>query len=169
VYCPNCGQQQISDTMKFCSRCGLPISGLAEWIAGRGTPAVPEVPQPHIRPRRRKGVRRGAKLLFLSGVLIPVALVLSIIFDHPGPLLIPFTVFITGLSIMLYSRLFSEEDLFDYQSQPSRLAATPERNALPPAANTGMEGVGGQRMRTAEMTKPPSVTEHTTKLLDKDN
>ena len=34
MYCPNCGQQQISDEMRFCSRCGLALSGLMEWLAG---------------------------------------------------------------------------------------------------------------------------------------
>ncbi len=41
MYCPRCGQQQISDEMKFCSRCGLPMSGLAEWLtlaAAKGDP-----------------------------------------------------------------------------------------------------------------------------------
>ncbi len=34
MYCPNCGQQQVSEEMRFCSRCGLALSGLAEWLAG---------------------------------------------------------------------------------------------------------------------------------------
>ena len=39
MYCPNCGQQQISEEMRFCSRCGLALSGLAEWLAGGRLPA----------------------------------------------------------------------------------------------------------------------------------
>ena len=39
MYCPKCGQQQISDEMKFCSRCGLALSGLADWLAGGGVRA----------------------------------------------------------------------------------------------------------------------------------
>src|SRR5689334_7647741 len=34
MYCPNCGQQQVSDEMRFCSRCGLALTGLAEWLGG---------------------------------------------------------------------------------------------------------------------------------------
>ena len=36
MYCPKCGQQQVSDNTRFCSRCGLPIDVLAEWLAGGG-------------------------------------------------------------------------------------------------------------------------------------
>ena len=46
MYCPNCGQQQISDEMRFCSRCGLALSGLAEWLARGGVPAKPEEKSP---------------------------------------------------------------------------------------------------------------------------
>ena len=34
MYCPKCGQQQVSDEMRFCSRCGLALTGLAEWLGG---------------------------------------------------------------------------------------------------------------------------------------
>jgi len=40
--------------------------------------------------------------------------------------------------------------------------------ALPPASNNRMNSAGGQPVRTTELVQPPSVTEHTTKLLDSD-
>jgi uncharacterized membrane protein YvbJ len=36
MFCPKCGQQQVSDNTRFCSQCGLSINGLAEWIASGG-------------------------------------------------------------------------------------------------------------------------------------
>ncbi len=172
MYCPRCGQQQISDEMKFCSRCGLPISGLPEWVAGGGVPstyaAAKKVSE---RSPRRKGIRRGAKLIFLSGVLIPVFLAPSIALGEGGPMIIPLLVFFVGLTIMHYYRLFGEDtpSLASDPAQTSRVAAVSETSALPPASNIPIHDAGDfarPRVRTNELAQRPIVTEHTTKLLD---
>ena len=95
--------------MRFCSRCGLALSGLAEWITGSALPAkgADEIQNVGLS-RRRKGIRRAAKLMFFSGVLVPVFLVISLIFDEGGPMIIPFVVFFVSLVMMLYARLFSD-------------------------------------------------------------
>ena len=102
MYCPRCAQQQISDEMRFCSRCGLPLGGLIEWLASSGAPALraPETPVSLNSPRR-KGIRRGAKVMFFSGVLLPIAILLSIAVDEPVPLFFPVIAFIVGLTITL--------------------------------------------------------------------
>src|SRR5688572_17541892 len=92
MFCPRCGQQQVSDEMRFCSRCGLPIGGLIEWL-GRGIPAAPaqdtqsslsSLPSP-----RKKGIRRGGKVMFASAVLFVIFLIISIAVDEGGPLVSP--------------------------------------------------------------------------------
>lgn len=171
MYCPRCGQQQVSDEMKFCSRCGLLMSGLAEWLATGGMPAVrePETNKALDSPRR-KGIRRGAKLMFASGVLFPVVLVLSLIADEGAPMAIPILIFFVSLIMMLYARLFSEANptINKKQAQTSALGPMSAATALPPASNIPIPGFGGQRVRTTELAEPPSVTEHTTRLLDKE-
>lgn len=171
MYCPRCGQQQVSDDTRFCSRCGLPVTGLAEWVAGVGAPAVrAEAPQVSSPSPRRKGIRRGAKLMFFGGVMFPIFLMLALIVDEPAPLLIPLMVFFAGLTFMLYSRLFAE-DFPTAKGQPAHahgLGAASAGGALPPGSNLWAQGVGGQPVRTAELVQPPSITEHTTKLLDKE-
>src|SRR6267142_2091422 len=136
MYCPRCGQQQISDEMRFCSRCGLPLSGLGEWIAGGGVPATRAAAKKvSLRSPRRKGIRLGAKVMFFGGVLFPVFLAMSLAIDEGGPMILPFLVFFVGLAIMVYSRLF-REDIPLVQSEPaqtSRLASMAEASALPPA------------------------------------
>ena len=170
MYCPKCGQQLVSDNTRFCSRCGLAISGLAEWLAGGATLAVPEEAPLVLASPRRKGISRGAKLMFLSGVLLPIFFGLSIAVDAPVPLLIPLTIFLAGLSLMLYSRIFGEETppVRGQQVRPARLGTTFGGTALPPASAIGLSSIGGEQVRTAELAQPPSVTEHTTKLLDRD-
>ncbi len=171
MYCPKCGQQQINDSTRFCSRCGLQINELAQWLAGGGTLAPnEEATAPEGVSPKRKGVRRGAKLIFFSVVLFPIFLGLSFAVDEPGPLLLPFTVFLAGLTYLLYYLIFGEQTppAKTQQAQPARLAPGFGPNALPPASNIWANSVRADAVRTAELAQPPSVTENTTKLLDKD-
>ena len=169
MYCPNCGQQQFSE-MRFCSRCGLALTGLAEWLAG-GSPTVKrtEAVQVSADSPRRKGIRRAAKLMFFSGVLFPVFLAISIAVDEGGPMFIPFLVFFVSAVLMLYARLFSDKypTAINQAAQTSALGSTKARSSLPPAAiNVPMPGAGQQQVRTNELAQPHSVTENTTRLLD---
>lgn len=36
MHCPSCGQQQISNETKFCSRCGMPLGVVAELVSYGG-------------------------------------------------------------------------------------------------------------------------------------
>src|SRR5690348_8255702 len=36
MHCPNCGQQQVSPDIKFCSRCGFPMGLVSELLAHGG-------------------------------------------------------------------------------------------------------------------------------------
>ena len=173
MYCPRCGQQQISDEMRFCSRCGLPMGGLAEWISGGGSLAGREQEtQVSLGSPGRKRVRRGAKLLFFSGVLFPVFLVISLLVDDGAPMVVPVIFLFVALTMMIYSRLFVNETspVKSQQAQTSGLGAKPGADALPPA-NVPIYGPGnfaGRQVSTNELAQPRSVTEHTTKLLDKE-
>jgi hypothetical protein len=172
MYCPRCGQQQVFDEMRFCSRCGLPLSGLTEWLAFSGAPPGREQEnQLSLKSPRRKGMRRGAKVMFFSGVLFPICLVLSIAIDEPGPLIFPLISFIIGLTITLYSRLFIEDfpAIKGQPDQPFGIGIPSGGQALPPVSDIPAYGPGnlsGQRVRTNELAQPPSVTENTTRLLD---
>jgi len=171
MFCPRCGQQQVSEEMRFCSRCGLPMSGLSEWLAVSGAPpARAQESQLYLNSPRRKGIRRGAKVMFFSAVLFPIFLLLSFALDDGTPLVFPCIAFIVGLTITLYSRLFSEEYpiIKDQQTQTIGSGAMAGGAALP-TASIPIHGPGnfaGQQVRTNELAQRPSVTEHTTKLLD---
>jgi len=167
MYCPNCGQQQISGEMRFCSRCGQALSGLAEWLAG-GVPPAQRSVEVQVSPDspRRKGIRRAGKLMFFSGVLFPIFLVISLAVDEGGPLAIPFIVFFVSLVMMLYARIFSDKTApgINHVAQTTTLSSTSNRTALPPA--TSIPIPARQQVRTNELAQRPSVTEHTTRLLD---
>jgi len=169
MHCPNCGQQQVSDEMRFCSRCGISLSGLSEWLTG-GTVAVKvaaEKPVAGPSPRR-KAMRRAGKLMFFSGVLLPVFLVFSLMIDEGAPMIIPFALFFVALAMMLYARLFTDNyqvrpALNDSAGRTTALGGNPTKASLPsPSIST----MGNQQVRTNELAQPASVTEHTTRLLD---
>jgi hypothetical protein len=172
MYCPKCGQQQISDEMKFCSRCGLALSGLAEWLAGGTLPAKrsDEAQVAAVSPRR-KGIRRAAKLMFVSGVLFVIFLVFSLAIEEGAPMILPVALFFVSLVLMLYARLFSDPsapvDARVIQTSVGQtLGSDQTRSALPPASSTAIPIPGTQQVITNELAQPPSVTERTTRLLD---
>lgn len=169
MYCPNCGQQQISDEMRFCSRCGLALTGLTDWLAGGSPPAKrADKPQVSEASPRRKNMRRAAKLMFFSGVLFPVFLVISLAVDEGGPMVVPFLIFFVSLVWMLYARLFSDNTVpvMNQAAQTTVLGPIPARSSLPAATTTNIPNAGRHQVRTNELAQPPSVTEHTTKFFN---
>jgi hypothetical protein len=168
MYCPNCGQQQLSDEMRFCSRCGLALSGLAEWLAGGTLPPMitPEATVSPSSPRRR-GMRRAAKLMFLSGVLFPVFLFICFVIKEGAPMIIPIVLFFVSVVLMLYARLFGDPNphVNLARAQAPRFDSTSARGSLPPPISIPITDLSRQT-RTNELAQPPSVTEKTTRLLD---
>lgn len=123
------------------------------------------VPESHkVLPlMRRRGVRNGAKILFVGVFLIPIALIFSIILDSPGPLAIPALIFFVGLAITIYQIIFGEQYRFDARNQHSMMG----RQAVffPPSQGTPITDEM-RRGDTSEMVRPPSVTERTTNFLN---
>jgi hypothetical protein len=164
IYCPRCGQQQLSSDVRFCSRCGLQLEGVEDLVATGGLSLVPERAPGQLSPRQR-GIRLGAKALFAGVVLVPVALGLSILFDSPAPLLLFVTIVLVGFARMAYARLFEDDAPAAGARRQGALAAR-DAGGLPPYLPPTPAGPP-RRLTTGELEAPPSVTEHTTNLLDK--
>jgi hypothetical protein len=181
MFCPQCGQQQVADNVRFCSRCGFLCEGVTYLLHNRGM--LPVVSQPQgpteISPRRR-GVRQGGILLLTGAVLVPILGVLnsftSSSFMDVMVAVAAIICFLGGPLRMIYAALF-EEGAPSPSYVPNNLYAPPSPaprpvipgrapGALPPASarSTG----GWRRPTTAELAEPPSVTENTTRLLDKE-
>ncbi len=181
MYCPQCGQQQVSDSLRFCSRCGFPLEGVLQLLGSGG--ALP-LYQPDIGSRemsaRRKGVRQGAALFLAGAVMVPVLGVINGFTNGPNLLdiLVPLAAiifFVGGLMRMLFAALFEEGAprprhivATSYAPPPVSQLSTHAPGALPPARNRPATG-WRSRPNTAEIRHPSSVTENTTRLLDKDD
>lgn len=189
MHCPQCGQQQVSNELRFCSRCGFPLGGVMELVANGGVLPQPHSPSvmdstPKASPRR-KGVQQGAALVFLAAVLTPLFAVLHEYLRFPEIFIALSAVigFIGGTLRVIYALIFEEgaqkvvylnpnkqQPLFSpYQqpaAQPRPLADVSRVRPLPPQAAS--PAPNWRRPDTAELVKnPPSVTENTTRLLDK--
>lgn len=181
MYCPQCGQQQVSDNLRFCSRCGFPLEGVLQLLGSGG--ALPMY-QPATGPRemsaRRKGVRQGAMLFLAGAVLVPM---LGVIYSFThGPnlldILVPLAAiifFLGGLMRMLFAALFEEGApkhhhivTTSYAPPPIPQFGSRVPTALPPAPGNPATG-WRPRPNTSEIRQPSSVTENTTRLLDKDD
>ena len=172
MFCPKCGQQQVSDDVSFCPRCGLPLGGVKQLLAADGR--LPALEQERGKPRRsprREGVRQGVLLMFICLILLPLADAI----DNNRLDFLPQIFVMAGLVRILYAVFFQEGAPRRKRRDGSQADASPaaadglggnaRRPALPP--EQGVPVARWQpRVDTAEMVERPSVTEHTTKLLD---
>lgn len=176
MYCPQCGQQQASEPVRFCPRCGFLLEAVSAVLASGGMAPryVQQGPQP-LSPRS-KGVRQGALMMLSTLLVVPVLAIIIVGFlDGPGEFvgLAAVTCFIGGLLRMIYA-LLMEDAYPQVNAQQAPTYAPPAqfdqplRNVqLPPASvNTTSSW---RRPTTSELVRPPSVTENTTRLLDKDD
>lgn len=174
MFCPECGQQQVSNEVRFCSRCGFQLATVTGLLATRGAlpaGATPVMEAPDTP--RRKGVRQGGKLLLFGLFLMPFFAMVSELTRGLIPeesVLIGLIVFLAGLLRMIYAMLFEDGP---YRKQAGMLptyvpplGAQPHSAELPPARSVTAHGYAPPRPDTAEISYRPSVTEHDTQLLD---
>lgn len=180
MYCPQCGQQQVSDSLRFCSRCGFPLEGVVQLLGNGGVLPFysPEAGSGQMSPRR-KGVRQGAILFLVGAVLVPVLGVINSFTSGPNLLdiLVPLAAiifFVGGLMRMLFAAIFEEGADTRLRTPtpfygPPQVPAPTKRSqgSLPPAPANPAAG-WRPRPTTGEIRQPSSVTENTTRLLDKD-
>jgi hypothetical protein len=186
MHCPQCGQQQVSDEMRFCSRCGFPLSIVTEVLSHGGT--LPEREAEASTPQltsRQRGKRIGL-LLLLTGMVL--AIIAGIINDSRAasslpPLVLAQTLLLFGPGIIclvagfarfLYAVMLEPKtprkvssSLFQKNKIESPQLNAGERYAALPSHRVPVAEWGERRGDTSEMVKvPPSVTENTTRLLD---
>ena len=167
MYCPRCNQQQVSNDVSFCTRCGFQLGVVKELLATDGAlPAhLKDFQATHSLPSRR-GKRLGSKLIFFSLISLPLFLALSYTFDSPLPLWFPAIVFLAGLTCVLYSVIFGEDILpAKYKAPPILSETSMNTSTLPSPSVAPIGELGAMRINTAEIIQPPSITEATTELL----
>jgi hypothetical protein len=179
MYCPQCGQQQVSEAVRFCSRCGFPLDAVIQLLASGGMmPVYRALDDPAQMSPRRKGVKQGAVLLLSGAVIVPILGIIASFSPSAFPELLAalaaIICFVGGPFRMLYAALFEEgapkrvpmygpPPVVPQQFAPSR----PNTALPPPPVHTPPSWRG--RPSTGELANRPSVTENTTRLLDKED
>ena len=178
MHCPSCGQQQVSNETKFCSRCGMPLAVVSEVLVHGGY-----LPQLAALDKKATTMftRRNGVVLSLFWLIFWL-LVMAVIFGGIlrvqilGEMFSVFGIF-GGLLIFLFSLFFLKKpptypNASQYAQTPgSGLYAQPNQ-ALPPQqsmpASSWVQPGAGSWRNTSDL-EPSSVTENTTKLLERDD
>lgn len=174
MFCPQCGQQQISAETRFCSRCGLPLNLVADVVAHGGT--LPEIEQLYSGKRKLFSRRNGlffSLLWFLFFVLI-LAPFWGIVEVEELALISAVVGIFGGLIIMLSSFFFlnnnpkNQIESKGVKYGQRNLSGNRNQNALPPQQTYPVSDYVQPQAgswRSTEDLQPTSVTEGTTKLL----
>ena len=186
MFCPNCGQRQVSNESRFCPACGFPLEAVGELLANGGRlhwrPPQPTGPQ-EMTPRQ-KGIRQGAMVMLTTLLVVPFLAIFGVaMLNMPGELVALGAVGlpILGFLRIIYALLFeTSAPALPAAPQPSYVPppaipnylGTPQQQShvLPPRQSTPIPTPARpQRYNTGELVEPPraSVTDHTTRLLDK--
>jgi hypothetical protein len=166
--------------MRFCARCGFPLEGAMVLLAHNGMLPRYQTPSGETKiSARRRGVKQGAMLMLIGAVLVPLLAIFATF--APNRIGTAFEFFADAAAVlcfmggplrMLFAALFEEgaqQQQFGMPSSYSQPAIQPPAvrvTALPQASATPKLG-WRERPQTAEIVAPPSVTDHTTRLLEK--
>lgn len=169
MHCPQCGQQPNSDELRFCSRCGFPLSGVIKLVeAGGELPVLKESDSASVRSPRRKGIEQGAILIFSAVLLIPLVNLIA----SPYHEALIFFFLIGGILRALFALVFQEGLIRLSKPNGERLdlrTASGGGTLLPESAKK-TESYGLPQTGTSDAVLPPaSVTENTTSLLKEKN
>lgn len=174
MFCPQCGQRQSSDDVRFCSRCGLLLEGVMALLAGNGVlPAFALQEGNAGTSPRRLGVQQGGKILLIGLFIIPLMLVMHELFGTPQEFAFAgMLTFFAGILRLIYALLFQEGPLRRPKglsqgtyARPVPSAMSAPQGAVPLPPSKGAPLYSPPRVNTSEIGYRPSVAEGTTRLL----
>ena len=181
MHCPSCGQQQISQETKFCSRCGFPMGLISEILEHGGfLPQLAELHKKKTIFTKKNGVVASVMWFILFTMLIPAIIGIA---GGPGEAqgISAVIGFFGGLMMLIASLVFlhSTRPAFvprqpmmpGMQPTPGLYGSRQTPNALPPQQSVPASAYSAPRpgkWRDTNDLQPTSVIEETTKLLSKE-
>ena len=182
MFCPNCGQQQVSQEIKFCSRCGFPMGLVSEILSHGGfLPQLADLYKSKKIFTKSNGMKFGL-IWFLFWTLLMTPLV-AIAGGEEVAAVTAILGFVGGMIIVVLSALFLKNLPInlksDYLIQNENMMTSnlkgnySQPNALPPQQTQPAQSYvpptnTWKAADTGDLARPGSVTENTTKLLNKD-
>jgi hypothetical protein len=180
MFCPQCGQRQTSNEARFCSSCGFQLYVVTELLKTGGQ-LTRRPPTPGKLSPRSRGLRQGAMLMLSTFVLVPIVAILGASMLGLPAEFVAATAIICmmgGFLRIMYALLFETNEAPEAPetapqyappvSVPNYLGTQHAPSALPPPQGSPIPAYRTpHRFDTGEIMPPPSVTDHTTRLLDK--
>ena len=181
MHCPKCGQQQVSEETRFCSRCGLLLTEIANVVANEGI--VPGKAKGKTTSARLRGMKQGVFLFLLALLVLPIAAIITVANDAE-PYVAAAVFFLTvvgGLLRIVYALMFESAEPGSATLEENVMAGTgkllkrkrqkAELKAAPANAEVYSAPAQSKWLDTNELATPPpaSVTDNTTKLLEKED
>ncbi|HZI17305.1 MAG TPA: zinc ribbon domain-containing protein [Pyrinomonadaceae bacterium] len=173
MFCPQCGQQQATDEVRFCPRCGLQLGAVGGLLRSGGVAPERRFGRGEVESPRRRGVRQGVQGMALGAFLIPFFFVMHELVGTKDELaMLGILICFAGFLRLVYAffedaaapRLAGGAD--DLAGQPA--FARPGGRAAPELlAGHGVEARAyvPPRRDTADFSPRPSVIEGTTRRL----
>ena len=177
MHCPKCGQQQISEETRFCSRCGLLLTEIATVVANNGI-----VPGKTSGPSARtRGLKHGVFIFLLALLIVPIAAIITVA-TNAEPFVAAGLFFLTvvgGLLRIIYALMFESGEPGSATLEENVATGTgkvlkrKQQKAELKSASANAEFYSDPKaqrwLETNELAAPPpSVTDNTTKLLQKE-
>lgn len=181
MHCPQCGQQQVSNEIRYCSRCGFLLTGVASVVANNGElPGGTAGAGKKDSPRKR-GIKQGVFIFLMTVLIVPLVAMFHLA-TGTEPVLAALAAILLvcgGLLRIVYALMFEsgepggatleEKVIAGSQGYLGKKPSSPELPAAEsiPASVYTAPGTGGWR-DTNDLSTPGSVTDSTTKLLTKE-
>jgi hypothetical protein len=161
MFCPQCGSQQVTDEIRFCSRCGLPLGLVTDLLANSGQQL-----QRQRREVRGIGLMMATVLMLMNFIIVFGAVTLPHLANPVffwvwlsfvvGSLIIGGA----GLANLIGSGFFKR--LRERELRLYLMKAEPQRQALP----EGAQAASVEAAAMPRLFEPASVTETTTRELE---
>ena len=149
MFCTKCGQEQTSETVRFCSQCGFKFSGTDERLSKRLITMAMYLVLTICAIIGWGSMTAGPGYMQVRIVIILIAA-------------ITFYLLFSNDLMRIFRRLFARNI-----KELTQIASASQTSPLRGAHTTARLALGAHRVNTAEIVQPPSVTEQTTVLLDK--
>lgn len=180
MHCPVCGQKQLAEDTRFCSRCGFALAGVSYLMANDGNLPDAEAERSS-KPdsKRRRGLKKGLMIFLLTFLIVPIAAVLTFAahVNEPFAVAILAILFgVGGLLRMAYAMLFeSNDEIADttrrFKTPLEKVLEKKEARSLPNQTSIPVTDYAAPRAgnwRDTNDLAPHSVVENTTRQLRKD-
>lgn len=179
MHCPKCGQQQVSDETRFCSRCGFLLTGVMSVIENDGQLPIAKSRPAGVSSPRKRGIKQGLFVFLLAFLVVPIIAIFTVAVNAEPFAVVISAILLTigGLLRIAYALMFESGDPAHNTLEENAIAAaqrmfgnTAKQRSLPsqhsiPASDYMAPKAGNWRDTNELQKQPHSVTERTTKLL----